>query len=318
MKSIKNEMTKRKNVAKIILIVFVFAMFFIVLNSKSFAATAETLDSVLFDGTNYVIYTSNYKTAFEYAFGNDLNNPPTVYYQCSQDKQKNNVVIVPKANIVTAKYLYIKGDSKVYEVNYAGAFDSARADYLLSLTRIIAVDPTGKQDVKDPADANKTISQNYVKVTDTNYTELQYILIKLDATTAKSLLGCLTDLNDSVASSNPVGAILAMKQFDVMYKNLSSTAWVAVPSNKIIEEPLDTQEGDVYVLWLKEKSATTGNTETDMQILTSKRLETQGEPSKVLKLPKTGADFTLEGLLAVNVILIGVVLVRIRSLKKKI
>ncbi|MCL2860573.1 MAG: hypothetical protein FWF46_08570 [Oscillospiraceae bacterium] len=318
--------TRRVSIAKTLFVVLLFAMFFVLLNNnKSFAATSVTLESVLFDGTNsnYIIYTNGYSSAFEYAFGNDLNNPPTVYYQCDKDKDGNNVVIVPKANTETAKYLYIKGDSNVYEVDYSTALDMTTADYLNNLTKIITISAPQDKSV-EIKETNKTTTQTiqYVEVTDTNHTDMQYILTKLDANTAKALLNCLADLNDKItpANPNPADVILSMKQFWAMYQSLSSTNWVAVPSDKIIEEPLDTQTGDVYVLWLQGKSVSTGNVEKDMKILTCIRGETSVVTNTqiVQKLPKTGADFTLEGLLVINIILIGVVYLRIRNLKKKV
>ena len=336
MENINYGKTRRKNIAKTILIMFLVAIFFITLNNKSFAATAETLKSVIDDGTNYIIYTNDYNNKFEYAFSSDSNSTPTVYYQCQTDTNGNNVVIVPKANKDAAKYLYTTVDggenTKVFDVSYGDALTSTTADYINSLTTVIAVNTDSKNitTTTNTTTANAkttttTVTQQYVEITDTKHTDLQYILVKLDKATAQKLMDSLNQLNVNIADANPNPAkvILLMENFWNIYsKELlpveTDSRWGAIPADKTIYEPLSTQDGDVYLLWLRGNSNETGKTETDMQILTCTAAQNIKTTQVVAKLPKTGADFVLEGLLAFDIILIIGVCVRIRNLKKRI
>jgi len=340
MKIINHEETKWGNMAKAFLAMLLFAIFFIALNSKSFATTVQPLESILFDGTNYIVYTNDYNKSFEYAFG-DSNTPPTVFYQCDTDENSNNVVIVPKANIGTAQYLYTTLDggktTQVFEVNYGAALNSTDAKNLLDLTNLTQI--TKDNDVlynyettktTDPTNANNTISQTvyYAEITDPasqEYPNLQYKLVKLNglatdtSTSAGNVVDVLNQLNTNVANSNPVGSILYMQKFLAIYNEfLPSSGWATIPTDKKVREPLDTKANEVYLLYLTGTSKTTGKTETVVKILTCGQFESVTQGQTVVKLPKTGASFLLEGLLAIDVILIGAVYFRIRNLKKRI
>ncbi len=306
---------------KIIFLVGIFSL--ILLLGLPVKAANENVQLVKQTDTDYLIYVNGHLySSFEFAFSdnNTTDKETLTYLSAAKDSAEGgNYIAYINSYTTEHKYMWAKDAEGAYfvegvELDLSKAIPADELTAIQNVTKKIAVD-TDQVQVEE-----KTIDGNQVTVTtgkvvfesEGNY---EYQIVKLPSSEEYNELMDLAERISKINTSTDMYTKLGLYiKFNNLYNKLSSELlrenWVKVENQEILQ-PENTENGDKYVLWIKE-----GNT-TDAQFLTSKYVEEKVKEEITIKLPVTGDNNTLLIVLGILVVAIIVVSIRIKSLKKE-
>lgn len=306
---------------KIIFLVGIFSL--ILLLGLPVKAANENVQLVKQTDTDYLIYVNGHLySSFEFAFSdnNTIDKETLTYLSAAKDSAEGgNYIAYINSYTTEHKYMWAKDAEGAYfvegvELDLSKAIPADELTAIQNVTKKIAVD-TDQVQVEE-----KTIDGNQVTVTtgkvvfesEGNY---EYQIVKLPSSEEYNELMDLAERISKINTSTDMYTKLGLYiKFNNLYNKLSSELlrenWVKVENQEILQ-PENTENGDKYVLWIKE-----GNT-TDAQFLTSKYVEEKVKEEITIKLPVTGDNNTLLIVLGILVVAIIVVSIRIKSLKKE-
>lgn len=306
---------------KIIFLVGIFSL--ILLLGLPVNAANENVQLVKQTETDYLIYINgNLDSSFEFAFSDDntADKETLTYLSAATDAAEGgNYIAYINSYTTENKYMWAKDAEGTYfvegiELDLSKAIPADELTAIQNVTKKIAVD-TEKVQVEE-----KTIDGNQVTVTTgkvvfENEGNYEYQIVKLPSTTEYNELMDLAERISKINSTTDMYTKLGLyTKFNNLYNELSlellDEKWIDVQNQEILQ-PEDTENGDKYVLWIRE-----GNT-TDAQFLTSKYVEEKVTEEITVKLPVTGDNNTLLIVLGILVVAIIVVSIRIKSLKKE-
>lgn len=306
---------------KIIFLVGIFSL--ILLLGLPVKAANENVQLVKQTDTDYLIYVNGHLySSFEFAFSdnNTTDKETLTYLSAAKDSAEGgNYIAYINSYTTEHKYMWAKDAEGAYfvegvELDLSKAIPADELTAIQNVTKKIAVD-TDQVQVEE-----KTIDGNQVTVTtgkvvfesEGNY---EYQIVKLPSSEEYNELMDLAERISKINTSTDMYTKLGLYiKFNNLYNKLSSELlrenWVKVENQEILQ-PENTENGDKYVLWIKE-----GNI-TDAQFLTSKYVEEKVKEEITIKLPVTGDNNTLLIVLGILVVAIIVVSIRIKSLKKE-
>ena len=306
---------------KIIFLVGIFSL--ILLLGLPVNAANENIQLVQQSGTDYLIYINNHlEETFEFAFSDDntADKATLTYLSAATDSAEGgNYIAYINSYTTENKYMWAKDTEGTYfaegvELDLSEAILADELTEIQDVTKKIAVD-TDQVQVEE-----KTINGNKVTVTTgkvvfENEGDYEYQIVKLPNTAEYNELMDLAERISKISSQTDIYTKLGLyTKFNNLYNQLSSELlrenWVDVQNQEILQ-PEDTENGDKYVLWIRE-----GNT-IDAQFLTSKYVEEKVVEKITTKLPVTYDNNTLLIVLAILVLAIVIVSIRIKSLKKE-
>lgn len=306
---------------KIIFLVGIFSL--ILLLGLPVNAANENVQLVKQTETDYLIYINgNLDSSFEFAFSdnNTADKETLTYLSAATDSAEGgNYIAYINSYTTENKYMWAKNAEGTYfvegvELDLSKAIPADELTAIQNVTKKIAVD-TEQVQVEE-----KTINGNQVKVTTgkivfENEGNYEYQIVKLPSVAEYNELMDLAERISKINSTTDMYTKLGLyTKFNNLYNELSSALleenWIDVQNQEILQ-PEDTENGDKYVLWIRE-----GNT-IDAQFLTSKYVEEKVTEEITVKLPVTGDNNTLLIVLGILVVAIIVVSIRIKSLKKE-
>lgn len=306
---------------KIIFLVGIFSL--ILLLGLPVNAANENMQLVKQTETDYLIYINgNLDSSFEFAFSDDntADKETLTYLSAATDSAEGgNYIAYINSYTTENKYMWAKDAEGTYfvegvELDLSKAIPADELTAIQNVTKKIAVDTEQVQVEEKTIDGNQ-VTVTTGKVVFENEGNYEYQIVKLPSTTEYNELMDLAERISKINSTTDMYTKLGLyTKFNNLYNELSSALleenWIDVQNQEILQ-PEDTENGDKYVLWIRE-----GNT-IDAQFLTSKYVEEKVTEEITVKLPVTGDNNTLLIVLGILVVAIIVVSIRIKSLKKE-
>lgn len=325
-----------KNLTIKLMVLAVMIIFGIMLMQSSVYATNENIEILQKSNGDFLIYIKeNLTKDFEFAFSNDTNaDRDTLTYRMaetdSSTKEANKVAFVNSTTVgmfQSPTYMWARiGNNYILEgvqVDLTKAIHEYDLQLASDITKIIKVDTTQTTTTKEIVDG-KEVSITSGKVILTNTVpnaDYSYMLVKLPYSNKyANLLNLATRISKFKEDTDMYTKIGIYQDFLETYNELKpnqNSDWIEVKENEI-PQPKDTEDGEQYVLWLRE--STNGQISSmDIQFLTSHKEYSEEKIIETIttKLPVTYDNNVLLIVLAVLIVLTIVVYIRIRFLKNK-
>jgi len=318
---------------KLIFLLAVFILGIIALQVSVYASN-ENIEILKKSNQDYLIYIKdNENTDFKFAFSNDkegkdlnfdkkagLDSAPT-------NSNANKIAYVNNLTINlfnNPTYMWAKTDSgyivEGIEIDLDRAISATALEEISKVTKRISIDVSQTETTEKEVDGIKTTTTVGKVVLENKDNKYQYSLVKLPSSDEyNQLLNLLTRISKFNNETDMYTKIGVYNKFNYLYEKLKPTdasKWIDVQNNEILQ-PEDTENGEQYVLWLKEEN--NSNTKYDIQLLTSTREESKETIVEKIttKLPVTYDDNTLLYIFAFLVFAIIIVSFKIISLNKK-
>ena len=251
---------------------------------------------------------------------------PAPAYPCNleQDTNGHNAIIIEDGLETEAKYLYISHNGTLVVSDYLINYSSSRALYS---SDEIKVGQTGTKVIVTHHPQSIYVEE------DSSYQFHKFIRIKVQDPLYYDLydpfVSYFLGLTSYNISTNPIEAIRAMSLFYNRnasgYANLipsfEDSRWEDLPLDRFIVEPDDTEDGDIYVIWLLRYND--GNDyDIDVQVLFSEErnriVEGQYTDMRSNRLPYTGSTYLIEALFIVNLIALSIIITKRKKLVKSV
>lgn len=322
---------------KTIFIILVSLILLVMLSPIAKAANGDL--ELVKAGEDYIVYVEGYESKkFEFAFSNvkmeDVDN--LIFTNNWTDSNNVNVAgLDSQMNVDFSKKIFVwikdaENGSFVLdsaEVNLEMALHKEEMETLEKITNLIDVDLTKSnvsEEIVDGVKKTKTTGKIVIVPDETEKYKYSYDLIKVDdeETEGTNLLNLINKLNTKYSDMKMVEKIRFVKEFNLALEKIMKNAdWENV-QNMEINQPVESAEGDKYIVLL-EKSLENGNVVSrDVQVLEcyeneKKETVTEQVPVKVVtNLPVTGEDITLYVILGIVIVVIIAVIVRMIIIKK--
>jgi len=327
MKAGQNNMKVQKGKRFIHKYIIITAIFFAALFSMSVSSHAanEGITAVKGENGKSIIYIQNNEnTNFEFAYTNDntIDKNTLTYQLCAQDTLGNNIAYVNSTNnsiFGTTTYMYARtAGTQNYIVNgivldLSKQIDLSTLSWIGSITKQISV--ATDQSVTTTNNNNGiacTLTQGKIILTDTSK-QYEYIMVKASAdsnyTNFLNIINLMSKFNNNTGIVTRIETYSAFSQeYNALEPEAADTNWVSAANNEIIE-PEDTQDSDIYVVWIKDEKTGT----VDMQMMKAKQQYSEDKIKAAMaeELPYTGDNNTLLKIWGVLIILIVIVTVLI-------
>lgn len=318
-------MRKTNFLITMIIGIFVFFCMPVVSNAAN-----ENLSLVKQAENEYIIYLKEYlNNEFEFAFSNDEGaNISTLTFNNSAldapNDNANNIAYVNDATVTmfaNPTYMWVKvnGEVKVTatEINLEDYITKNELENVGKTSTIIPIN-LGQKQIVNEIDENGTKKTETVGIVEVQKELVsgQYQLIKREYSEKTDKLFALAELIEKNEFTDVYTKIKSSKEFVELYNEqyslLNAENWQTV-EGLTIEQPIDAETGDQYILWIKEENS------QDIHFLTSYREYDEEYIQEEIKqkLPYTYDDNTMLIALGAVVIAILFVVIRIGILKKK-
>lgn len=322
----------------IILLIFTFIVIFGfggIVNASN-----ENIQILEKNTKDYIIYVKdNLDTDFEFAFSNDMSADKNTltYYSAETDSPEANANKVAFVNSETVSlfsaptYIWVRvGTNYILEgeeINLSKAINEYDLQKATTITKTIKVDTT-KTNTKEEAIGEKKVKTTTGKVILTEEGDYSYILIEEpNSEEYVKLIDLATRISKFNSETDMYTQIQVYSEFLNIFNMLApneSTEWKKVNENEILQ-PKDSQDGEKYILWIKQEENTTKKQKDavastiDVQFLTSYKKYSEEKRIETIttKLPVTYDNNTLLVVLAILVFAIIVVCIKIKMLSKK-
>lgn len=253
-----------------------------------------------------------------------------------EDKKGVNIACLESSSEIdlTKKvYMLIEKDEEttVTELDLSDAITQEEMSDVESLTTIISVDTkktTTTADNENGVATTQTVGQvDIIKSEEYEYQDYdyKYQLIKIDGTeseNAKKLITLVDEIQTSYSKLSTYNKILVTTQIKELYNSVKNEAKLQNVIDYVIYQPIDSKEGDKYLVLLQQLSKGKVVRE-DIQFLVC----TEGHEEEVVKetkeikkatvLPRTYDSIILFIILAIIVITAIVVMIRMKNLKSE-
>lgn len=313
---------------KILVVIAIIGIFTIGMPILSYG-TNENIVVVKEAENEYIIYIEEcLDKEFEFAFSNNASdNIDTLHFIPSAvdtANGTNNIAYVDSTNIAmftNETYMWVKIDGEIKisarEIDIKDNITKMQLENTEKISKTIPIE-LGQEQIVNTVNAQGT------KITETvgivkllnELTNAQYQLIKRPTAGANNDFFALAELLEKNEFTDTYTQIKASKEFvklyDELYNSLNSEDWKTVENLKI-EQPVEAETGDQYILWLK------GDNIQDVHFLTSFREyeEDYIKEEITTKLPYTYDNNIVLVILGIVIVAIIVVSIRIAMLKKK-
>lgn len=295
---------------------------------------ADTQEMVIVQDANaeYIIYhEKTEKQSFEFAYSNEQNatDESLDFITSITDKQGNYVAYIDQdlknKYAIPGKDIYfyakVNGDYQVKgeKLDLTNAIAQEHIMQVEKVTKTISVDTNQVNTQTQTIDgAEYTVTTGKVMITDKEEANYFYQLIKLPNSDEYNRMMQLAETIETFPEDTAISKkVTTLEEFYQIYSNLvpnsKDSNWIAV-ENKQILQPVESQDGEQYILWLKKEQK--GQTPViDAQFLTCKehserKTQTEQVEKKIVsKLPITYDSLVLVGILGVIVVAILVVLI---------
>ena len=293
---------------------------------------------------DYIIYIKdNLDTDFEFAFSNDVSADKSTltYYSAETDSAETNANKVAFVNNVTKSlftnttYMWVRNGTDYIlediEVDLSKAIHEYDLQYAASLTKIIKVDTT-KTNTTEETINGKKVTTTVGKVVLTEPGDYSYLLIEEPySEDYTKLINLATRISKFNSQTDMYTQIQVYSEFLNKFRELMPNQlaeWTKVQGNEILQ-PEDSEDGEKYILWIKEEGSSTQalNEDSltqalnlDIQFLTSHKQYSEEKIMEKIttKSPITYDNNTLLIVLTILVIAIIIVCIRIKILNKKV
>lgn len=302
---------------KILFLVGIFSL--ILLLGLPVNAANENIKLVQQSETDYLIYIDGHLgETFGFAFSDEAEEPAAYLEAATDSNEGGNYIAYINEYTTTSKYLWAIDEEGCFvegvELDLSEAIPAEELTSIQEVTKKIAVD-TDQVQVEEKTVNGNTVTVTTGKVVFEDEGDYEYQIVKLPNTTEYNTLMDLAERISKINSETDMYSKLVLyTQFNTLYNKLSSELveadWQEVAGQEILQ-PEDTENGEKYVLWIRE-----GNV-IDAQFLTSKYDEEKVIEKITTRLPVTYDNNTLLVVLAILVVAIVVVSIRIKSLKKE-
>lgn len=277
---------------------------------------------------SYIIYVEDaLNTEFLFSFSNTLETAEEdlIFSASGLDSNESNVAYMTKEiteSLTNGKtYMFVKANEELtsYAINLNKAVTNEDIEFVNTTTSRIEVNTTGSENESQYVEGVK-ISHSQGKITVTEEGEaFSYYMIKVTDEKTNNFVELANQVINSSKLSN-FERVALVREFTDTYTEMFEeiTTWEEVPENKKILQPQDSNQGDIYLVWLKNDE--TG--EHDVQILVSaenEEIEVE-EAKKVIVYETTKLPVTFDSVITL-IIALGVVVAIIIALvivKKKI
>ena len=252
------------------------------------------------DGSK-IIYVKDMKTTeFKYAFSDSDDSTGATFLTASKDTNDEYVAFMEKD--ATAKYMFVQveGNTNTIELAKQKSISEDEIKEVEKLTKIIGVKTT-ETDSAISKDGDKTVTTVYGKIVVTDEGTYQYQIFevvdknsstKTPNETAVDLYNQLSKLENADGMYNKLLAEIAIRDD---YKKLIDNAKWEDAKNKVIPQPKDSQNDEVFVVIIREVKDGK-EVRKDVQFMTTARQDDEGvektskEVTKKTKLPVTGEN----------------------------
>ena len=278
-------------------IILIFLIALLAMGGYVFADN-EGLSILKGDGVEYLLYVQNYEnTVFEFAYANSntVDKESLRYRAYASDVLGNKIAYINQAILDTGVfdsepvYIWVRRVSnKSYilngiKINLTKVVDAETLEEVSDVTRRISVDVSKNVVTKETIDDKEvTITQGKIVLENkTEEYEYQIIRVKNDPSHNNliELARRIAKFDDNTPNSVKIEIYTAFyEEFEALKPSLDSVKWLSAENNEILQ-PEDTEDGEVYLVWLKE----VGTETIDFQIMTAKKLY---EEEKVKEIPK--------------------------------
>ena len=295
------------------------------------AVMAASTDGVILeksDGEKIIYIKGMNQTEFKYSFSNNESDASSAtYVTATKDSNSEYVAFIEAGE--TYDYMFIQNGetTETIKLNSLKTITEKEIAEVEKLTKIIKVS-TDESDSKITKDGDTTITTTTGKITVTDKGNYQYQLIEIvdknSSTdkineTALELYNQLETLNND--GTKMYDKLLAEITVRDNYKKLLENATWTDAKNNIIPEPKDAQNGEKFVVFIREVKD--GKTvREDVQFMTSSRADDKGveksekQVEKKKKLPITGENLALYIIFGIIILAIIVLIVRMNKAKK--
>ena len=295
------------------------------------AVMAANADGVILEKTNgeKIVYIKGMdQTEFKYAFSNNESDASSAtYITATKDSNSEYVAFIEAGE--TYKYMFIQNgeNTDTVQLDSLKSITEKEIAEVEELTKIINVS-TDESDSKITKDGDTTITTTTGKITITDKGDYQYQLIEIvdknSSTekineTALELYNQLETLNSD--ETKMYDKLLAEITVRDNYKKLLENATWTKAKDKTIPEPKDSQNGEKFVVLIKEVKDGKSVRE-DVQFMTCSRADDKGveelekQVEKKKKLPITGENLALYIIFGIIILAIIVLTVRMNKAKK--
>ena len=294
------------------------------------AVMAASTDGVILeksDGEKIIYIKGMNQTEFKYSFSNNESDASSAtYVTATKDSNSEYVAFIEAGE--TYDYMFIQNGetTETIKLNSLKTITEKEIEEVEKLTKIINVS-TDQSDIKITKDGNTVITTTTGKIVVTDKGNYQYQLIEIvDKNssvekineTALELYNQLEKLNSDSKMYDKIVAEIIVRD---NYKKLIKDAIWTNAKNNTIPEPKDSQNGEKFVVLIKEiKDGKT--VREDVQFMTCARAddkgveETEKQVEKKKKLPITGENLVLYVIFGIIILAIIVLIVRIRKSNK--
>ncbi len=327
----------RNLISKLMIITIIFLLGILAVQVSVYASN-ENIEIIQKSNNDYLIYIKdNLTTDFEFAFSNDKNiDKESLSYKVAEtDSTNSNANKVAYVNSVTIgmfeqpTYMWAKDSDGNYfvegvEIDLSKSINENDLEFATNIGNIIEVDTTKTQTTTEEVDGKKitTTVGKVVLTNTTNTNSYSYLLIKLPNSDAYNELANLgIRISKFNSETDMYTKIIVYKSFLELFNELfpvsEDSNWNLVENNEILQ-PSNTEDGEQYVLWIKETS--NGNiVNQDLQILTSSKEYSEEKivETIITKSPITYDNNTLLFALIALVIATILVFIKIKSIEKK-
>jgi len=312
--------------SKLIILAIIFMLGLVAMQTSIFASN-ENIQMLEKNTGDYIIYVKdNLNIDFKFAFSNDINaNKENLnYYDAETDSNGNKIAFVNSETISlfsAPTYMWVKTEADYVlegiEIDLSKAINENDLQIAANLTKTIKVDTTQTNTTEETVDGKK-VTTTVGKVVLMDEGEYSYILIKESEEYAK-LTELATRISKFNSETDMYTQIQVYSEFFNKFKFLApnnAAEWIKVENNEIFQ-PEDSEDGEKYILWIKQDDGTTEK--LDIQFLTSYKEYSEEKIVETIttKLPVTYDNNILLIVLAILVAAIIFVCIRIKMLNKK-
>ena len=331
--------------SKILALALICLLFTLIMPAKVLAAESN-IQIVNTEDEDYIIYVEGLaKTEFKFAIStkSDAEESELAYINSVLDGEGNQVALIEKEKAPTDKnYIYIKYGETVTtnEINFSDENQVFKIEDMKKVetttTRIeseLLTDVEKRNEIVDGIKYTETVGG--LKINASEDSTYYYKCVKLPDEKYSELQNYADILNSEEYSEKDMyEKIQFAKEFNNLYKQLieeteladkeTAEGWTTLPEDMIIRQPIDAQQGEQYVVLLKQKTETSSI--DDVEFLVSYREDEEekipGRTEQVVvqetaKLPVTGDNAILFVILAIVVIALIVTFIIMKRLQKK-
>lgn len=314
---------------RFILAIMIFIIGVLAITTPCYA-TNEEVAIVKQEDSKYIIYIKGYlNESFKFAFSNDKGaDVDTLTFDNSAldaaDDKANSIAYVDDTNITffanpTYMWIKVQGEMKVsaLEIDINDNITKDNLEKAGAISRNIPIELEQEEIVNEVNEEGTKITETIgvVKV-QKEMAESKYQLVERKSSEENDNLFALAELLEKNEFTDTYTKIKASKDFmelyNNQYNNLKQEDWKTI-ENSTINQPVEAQNGEQYILWIK------GENIQDIHFLTSYRAydEEYVKEEITTKLPHTYDNNTILIVLGVVVVAIILVSIRIAILKKK-